>query len=308
MADMVDISGKIPTSRTTTAEGRIVLRANTVKAIREKTLPKGDAVTIAKLAATSAVKSTSTIIPLCHPLPIESIKVDVLTEKESVTVRVSVSSVAKTGVEMEALTGVMAALLNIWDVAKQLEKDETGNYPTTRIEGLRVVEKRVSGAPKHHTTENLKRKKAAVLTVSSSRNLKTDEGGALIEKLLKEVGVSVKRELVTDDAELIRKSALKLLKRVNILIVTGGTGIGNKDVTPEALETLFEKRLDGFGQAFTQLSMGDVGSSAILSRSCAGIINRKPVFLIPGSPKACHLALTQLIIPQLAHILTELVR
>ncbi|MCX7704240.1 MAG: cyclic pyranopterin monophosphate synthase MoaC [Planctomycetota bacterium] len=308
MADMVDVGGKVPSLRTAIAEGRIFLRRKTLSAIRRKRLPKGDAVTIAKLAATSAVKATSTLIPLCHPLPIDSVKGGVSFESDAVCVTVSVSAVAKTGVEMEALTGVMAALLNIWDVAKQLEKDESGNYPDTRIEGVRVVEKKVFGAPKHHLTATLKDVKGAVLTVSSSRTLKTDEGGALIESLLLSAGVHSLREVVTDDVERIKEAALRLLKKNDFLVVTGGTGVGKKDVTPEAITPLFEKRLDGFAHIFAKLSSEQVGTAAILSRSTAGVIDGKPVFVIPGSPKACELAVTQLIIPQLPHLLTELNR
>lgn len=308
MADMVDVGGKLPVERKATAEGRIILRKETVEAIRDGRVPKGDAVVIAKLTATSAVKDTPSLIPLCHPIPIDGVEVDVELEEEAVIVRVSVSAVARTGVEMEALTGLLVALLNIWDVVKQLEKDETGNYPITRVEGVRVVEKRVRGVPKHHTTSEAIGRKTAVLTVSSTRTVEDDEAGATIERLLREAGLSVVRRVVPDNVEMIRDTALDLLTDSDILISNGGTGIGTSDVTPDALMPLFQRRLSGFESAFTRLSLQQVGSAAILSRATAGIINLKPVFILPGSVAACELALKSLIIPQLPHIFTELSR
>lgn len=308
MPDMVDIGDKLPVRRVATAEGRIVLREETVHAIRNGELPKGDPTSVARLTAIQSVKSTPSLLSLCHNISIEGVEVDVELENDGLLVRVRVSAVAKTGVEMEALTGVAVALLNIWDMTKQLEKDETGNYPTTRIEGLRVVEKHVSGAPKHHTTSVVSGKKAAILTVSSTRKLQDDTTGATIEKLLKNAGLSVVREVVTDDRELTREAALRLLAVSDILITNGGTGIGESDITPDALVPLFEKNLSGFETAFTELSLKDVGAAALLSRSTAGIVESKPVFLLPGSPSACELALKTLIIPQLPHLFTELER
>jgi len=308
MADIVDIGGKLPVRRVATAEGRIFLKKETISAIRNGELPKGDPISVAKLTAVQSVKSTPSLLPLCHNIPIEGVKVDVELEEKSVLVRVKVSAVAKTGVEMEALTAVAVALLNIWDITKQLEKDETGNYPTTKIEDVRVVEKRVSGAPKHHITSVIRGRRAAVLTVSSTRTLETDKTGATIERLLKEAGLAVVRGLVPDDAELIKKKALELLADSDILITNGGTGIGETDITPDVLTPLFEKRLSGFDTAFTELSLEDVGAATLLSRATAGIIDSKPVFILPGSPSASELALRTLIIPQLAHIFTELKR
>uniref|UniRef100_A0A7J3X7C9 Probable cyclic pyranopterin monophosphate synthase n=1 Tax=Thermofilum pendens TaxID=2269 RepID=A0A7J3X7C9_THEPE len=138
---MVDISEKPEVYREATARGFIRLRRETVEAVVEGRVPKGDVITVAKTAAILAVKRTWEIIPLCHPIPITAVDVDIETKEEGLEVTVTVRSSGKTGVEMEALTGVSVALLTIWDMVKALEKDERGQYPATAIEEIRVVEK-----------------------------------------------------------------------------------------------------------------------------------------------------------------------
>ncbi|MGB9631458.1 MAG: cyclic pyranopterin monophosphate synthase MoaC [Candidatus Methanodesulfokora sp.] len=139
---MVDISEKEPVLRIARARGRIKLRESTIKRIVEGRVEKGDVITVAKLAAIQAVKKTPEIIQLCHPIPIENVGVEVRIEKDYVEVEVEVKAIAKTGVEMEALSGVSAALLNIWDMVKKYEKDEMGQYPSTAISDISVLEKR----------------------------------------------------------------------------------------------------------------------------------------------------------------------
>ena len=142
LAGMVDITAKPPLFRTATASGTIRLRESTIKAITAGQVKKGDVLTTARLAAILAVKDTPRLIPLCHPIPITGLDVNFDLEGERVRATVTVTSVGKTGVEMEALTGVAVALLNVWDMVKYLEKDETGNYPETEIEEIRVLQKR----------------------------------------------------------------------------------------------------------------------------------------------------------------------
>lgn len=138
---MVDITGKEPVLRRATASGRIRLRSKTLQAIRSGDVKKGDVLTTARLAAVLAVKDTHRIIPLCHSIPVTGLDVEFEVEEEAVRATVTVKSHGRTGVEMEALTGVAAALLNIWDMVKYLEKDPTGNYPEAEIYGIRVLEK-----------------------------------------------------------------------------------------------------------------------------------------------------------------------
>jgi cyclic pyranopterin phosphate synthase len=139
---MVDIGEKSEMKRTATARGRIYLRDNTLMAIREGGVIKGNVLATARIAATLAVKDTPRLIPMCHSIPISSINVEFSEESGYIEAKVQVSSVGRTGVEMEALTGVSVALLTIWDMVKSAEKDENGQYPCTRISEIEVTEKR----------------------------------------------------------------------------------------------------------------------------------------------------------------------
>ena len=136
-----DISDKPVVFREATATGRIMLKPKTLERIRDGELEKGDPLAISKTMAILAVKKTPEMLALCHPLRIEHVEVVETVLEDSIVVTVTVSAHEKTGVEMEALTGVSVALLNIWDVVKAYEKDAGGQYPSTRIEGVRVVEK-----------------------------------------------------------------------------------------------------------------------------------------------------------------------
>jgi cyclic pyranopterin phosphate synthase len=136
-----DISKKPVVFRKATATGKIVLRPKTLKLIKQGKLAKGDPLGISKTMAILAVKKTPEFLALCHPLRIEHVEVVEKVDDHAIEVTVTVSAHEKTGVEMEALTAVGVALLNIWDVAKAYEKDEDGQYPSTKIEGIRVVKK-----------------------------------------------------------------------------------------------------------------------------------------------------------------------
>ncbi len=147
-ARMVDISGKGEVYREAVAAGRIVLREETLRAIREGTIVKGNVLATARVAATLAVKGTPSLIPMCHPIPVSSIEVDFQELRDSIEASVRVRSLGRTGVEMEALTGVSVALLTIWDMVKSAEKDDQGQYPVTRITDIRVLEKRKGDLPR----------------------------------------------------------------------------------------------------------------------------------------------------------------
>ena len=136
-----DISPKPVLFREATAWGRIRLKPETVDLVREGRLGKGDALAISKTMAVLAAKKTPDMLALCHPLRIERTEVEMKLNEDSIEVTVTVSAHEKTGVEMEALTAVSVALLNIWDVTKAYEKDEGGQYPSTRIEDIRVLKK-----------------------------------------------------------------------------------------------------------------------------------------------------------------------
>ena len=139
---MVDVSGKAEIYREATAMGKIRLRPETIGLIRDGRIAKGDPLYTAKIAGILAAKKTSDLVPLCHPLPLTNVDIDAKVSSDtSVEVMAVVKTRAQTGVEMEALTAVSVALLTVWDMTKQYEKDAAGQYPSTAIEDIHVVKK-----------------------------------------------------------------------------------------------------------------------------------------------------------------------
>jgi len=138
---MVDVGEKEVIPRLAVAQGKIVLKPETVALVRAGKTKKGDVLAVAETAGILAVKKTSELLPLCHQIPIDKVDFEFDFEKSAIACRCAVRARAKTGVEMEALCGVSAALLNIWDMVKYLEKDEKGQYPEAQIGEIRVLKK-----------------------------------------------------------------------------------------------------------------------------------------------------------------------
>jgi cyclic pyranopterin monophosphate synthase len=139
---MVDVSGKAEIFREATAAGSIKLKSQTIDLIQSGKIAKGDPLYTAKIAGVLAAKRTSDLIPLCHPLPLTNVEVDVkVTDETTVTATATVKTKAQTGVEMEALTATSIALLTVWDMTKQYEKDAAGQYPSTAIDNIHVDKK-----------------------------------------------------------------------------------------------------------------------------------------------------------------------
>jgi molybdenum cofactor biosynthesis protein B len=162
-----------------------------------------------------------------------------------------------------------------------------------------------------HRERAPKSARCAVLTVSDSRSRETDDSGKLIMNLLRDHAHEVVHyTVVKDDVEAIRGelAALRDAADAQAVIVNGGTGFSRRDVTREAVEALFDRELEGFGELFRYLSYRDIGPAAMLSRATAGIIGAMIVFLVPGSPKAAELAMKQLILPEITHLVYEVGR
>ena len=146
---------------------------------------------------------------------------------------------------------------------------------------------------------------AAVITVSDTRTQETDSSGTLLVDMLADAGHRVvARQLITDDEALIRATVSDLLDsgRCGFIIVTGGTGLADRDVTPEAIRPLYTKHIPGFGELFRMLSYQEIGTATIQSRADAGLCGHAVVFLLPGSTNACRLAMEKIILPQMDNL------
>jgi molybdenum cofactor biosynthesis protein B len=150
--------------------------------------------------------------------------------------------------------------------------------------------------------------RCAVITISDSRDAATDRGGPLLVDGLAAAGhATTHRALVRDEARAIEEAVLAAVGRddVDLVLTTGGTGIAPRDVTVPTLERLFEGTIPGFGELFRWLSFQEIGSAAMLSRACAGLLCGKVVIALPGSPKALRLALDRLVLPEAGHLVAE---
>ncbi len=294
MVGMFDVSDKSETLRTAVALAIVKVEPTTVTLIKEGKSPKGSIFDAARLSATMAAKRAWDLLPYCHPIPIDSIKVDVSLKEQSIEVTVDVKSVAKTGVEMEALTGACVAALTIYDMLKPVDE-------TLSIESVRVLKKR--GGLKTFVERFDRELKAAVLVTSDSRGENEDQSGkVVIDRLVKNGFDVVEYRVIPDEADVL-ESQLKRFSdelKVDMVITSGGTGLGPRDITPETTKKVIEKEVSGvteflraYGQKRTPLSM--------LSRGVAGIRGTTVIINLPGSVKAVSESLDSLF-PGILHI------
>jgi molybdenum cofactor biosynthesis protein B len=171
-----------------------------------------------------------------------------------------------------------------------------------------VSEPKPSSAAHHHRKSAARSVATLVITVSDTRTLETDAGGQCAAQLLEAAGHPVRaREIAKDDPAAIAAALRAALERddVGAVVLTGGTGVAPRDVTPESVEPLLDRIVPGFGELFRALSYQEIGSAALVSRALAGIAAGKVVFALPGSRGAVQLALEKLILPELGHLAAE---
>lgn len=296
---MIDIGNKRPTRRVAVAMGRIIVGDEAFDAIQKGTLPKGDVLALAEAAAIAGAKNTPIQVPMCHTVPLDMAGAHFLLDagKKAVDVIVQCVATAKTGVEMEALAGVNAALLTIWDLTK-------GTNPALRIEDIRLLVKtggksgiwiNPEGVPSwlQNQIPDLKpfeNINVAVLVMSdraASGAYEDTSGEFLKNSLIAEGGNVVTYEVISDDYQRIVLSLRSIQEkyRPDVILASGGTGPGGRDVTPEALKDVCDVLLEGMGEWLRHES-GYFTPTAWLSRMGAGMMNNTLIIALPGSLKA----------------------
>lgn len=294
---MNDITGKKTTLRTAQAEGFVFCKPETIIRIKENTLPKGDLFGVAKAAALLGSKKTSELIPHCHPVSIDSFQIEfeVLSDKNAVRILTTAKSIGKTGIEMEALTGVSVASLVIYDLLKPIDKE-------LEISSIRLLEKK-GGKTDSQITKFAAGSKAGILVCSDStfQGKREDGSGKAILNLLKEHDVeTVKSEILPDEPEQIRNTILEWSKLgLDLIVTTGGTGLGPRDNTPEAIKEILEQEIPGIAEAMRSFGQ-DRTPFAMLSRSIAGRIGKTIIVSVPGSTNGATESL-QAILPAVFH-------
>ncbi|MBI2786014.1 MAG: bifunctional molybdenum cofactor biosynthesis protein MoaC/MoaB, partial [Legionella longbeachae] len=250
---MIHVGDKKPSKRKALAMGKIFISPTVLEKIQNKALAKGDALTLAEIAGINGAKSTATLLPLCHPLSLDSVAIKNQINREGSYIEVFcyVAAFAKTGVEMEALAGVQAALLCIYDLCKmyghemclseiRLLYKEGGKshkicYPEYLPKLLTILAET--------ETETLAHRDTAILTISdrASKGIYEDKSGALLHSILKSKGANIiDYQLVPDEKTLIIETIKSIIqkKKPHLIFTTGGTGVGPRDVTPEAIQEI----------------------------------------------------------------------
>lgn len=309
---MVDVGDKPVTERRAVAGATVRMRPDVLATLLDAGGPKGDAMVTARLAGIGAAKRTADLIPLCHPLPLDRIDVELEPDPNSglVTIRAEVRATARTGVEMEALTAVGVAALTLYDMAKALQRDIV-------IERIELHEK--SGGRSGDYTRDVPEPRAsapaiashgAVVVTCSNRSAsgeRADESGPLLVGLLRDAGFDVAPEphVVSDDLDAIAGLLRRLADEGHRLIVTtGGTGLSPTDVTPAATRRVIQREAPGLAELMRATGLRSTPMAA-LSGGVVGTRGQALIANLPGSPRGARESLEALL-PVLGHALEQL--
>jgi len=289
---MVDVTDKLSSTRIAKAEGNISMLPETISAIQNDSLPKGNVLTTAKISGIHAAKKTPEMIPMCHQLNLSYIDIEFDLGDENISIRSVVKTKEATGVEMEALSAVSGAALAIYDMCKSVDK--------TMVIGEVKLVKKVGGKSDHATDY---RPKVGVITLSDSvaGGKSEDKSGIVLLNGFIEAGCEVNHhDIFSDGSDEIVPTILEWVDEdVELIITTGGTGLGPRDLTIQTVKEIFDSKLPGVEQALHAYGRGKV-KTAMLSRLTAGVIGGTIVICLPGSIGATKDAL-KVLIPTIFH-------
>ncbi len=293
---MIDITHKSSTFRKAIASAIIKFGSNqTIEAIIQKRVPKGDVLEMAKTAGLFAVKKTSELIPDCHPIPIEYTSISYELGSDQVAIFVEIATIYKTGVEVEAMHGASVVALTMYDMLKPIDKN-------IHIEQIRLISKK--GGKSDFKNEIGDSLKAAVIVCSDSISAgkKEDKAGKEIIQKLENMNFTGTEYIVIPDVIKDIQTQVKQFceQQINLLIITGGTGLSPTDHTPEALKPLIEKEIPGITEAIRNYGQQRM-PYAMLSRSVCGLIGNTLVLALPGSTRGAAESMDA-VFPSLLHI------
>ena len=293
---MVDITQKVSSLRKAIALATLTVSSpETIAAIADRRVPKGDVFEFSRAAGLLAIKRTSDVIPDCHPLPVEYASITHRIDGLSILVTVEVHTVYRTGVEVEAMHGAAITALTMYDMLKPLDKG-------IHIADIRLETKRGGKSDFGDRPANDLRCAVVVCSDSVSKGTKTDSAGKAIIHALQTQGLGVAHyAILPDEAATIRAKALQLVEAAyDLVLFTGGTGLSPRDVTPEAISPLIDRPVPGIMEAARAFGQ-ERTPYAMLSRGVAGFIGRTLVLTLPGSTRGAEETMHALF-PHILHI------
>lgn len=293
---MIDVTHKSTTLRIATAQAIVkVSKQETIDAINNKTVPKGDVFAMSKAVGLLGVKNTPLILADCHPLPIEYTGIEYEINGLEITVKVTIKTIYKTGVEVEAMHGASVVALNMYDMLKPIDKG-------VEIHHVKLLEKK--GGKSDFKDKFRTDLKAAVVVCSDtiSAGQKEDKAGKAIINKLEECGVEIMDyTIIPDEKEVIQQKVEDYQQKgANMVLFTGGTGLSSRDVTPEAIKPLLDRHIPGIEEAIRSYGQERTPYS-MLSRSIVGVKGEMLVLGLPGSTNGARESVNA-IFPAVLHI------
>ncbi|MDX1386805.1 MAG: bifunctional molybdenum cofactor biosynthesis protein MoaC/MoaB [bacterium] len=291
---MIDITGKIETLRLAVAESSVRAKASSIERVMRGETPKGEVLTVARAAGILAAKKTPEIIPYCHNLSLDHLDVVFEAEEGSIRITATAKTIGKTGVEMEALTAASFAALTIYDMMKGFDKEVI-------IGETRLIKKRGGKSDLKETFPVSKKAAVLVTSDSVSGGKKEDRSGKIIVEAMEAFPVEVQDyQIVPDDAEAIRTQILGWVEQgMELILTTGGTGLGPRDITVEVIRDLVEREVPGIAEAMRSFGQRRT-PYAMLSRGVVGVLGNTLIITFPGSSKGVEESLAA-IFPSVLH-------